>query len=144
MSIEITEEQLAEKYIYSTISAGISGTALSGTPIYPYKAGLKAVFPCIVFNMQSPGKDTTTLNQTRMHSNILYQVKAVGKDCTMAQIDPIAKKIDSLLQKTRNLSDTQGEIYACYRESPISYEEYDSGIDFLYRGGLYRILVHTS
>lgn len=130
--------QLAEEYIYNTISVALSGTSMSGVGIYINVVPPKAIFPYVVCNLQVPGKDSATFNEQRVHSNLTYLVKVIGKECKPSDIGGIVVAIDEALQKTRDL--TNG-ISACFRVNPISYTQIDNGITYVYSGGLYKILV---
>lgn len=131
--INTTEFQDIETFIHTTLSN--SGDI--GVDVYPYFAPQGADFPCVVFNLQTPKKDLMTLGTDRIMTNLMYQIKVIGKDCAFEDVDEIAANIDILLHGS---SGTNGNLVIT-RDNPISYIEVANGVNYMHRGALYNIKI---
>ena len=132
-----TETQIAESYIYSTVAAELSGTSMSGCPIWPDVAPPGTAWPCVVFSLQSPRPDKMVVGDDRILCELLYQVKVIG-NTRKEDIDDYAAAIDRCLH---GYVGTAGGVLGITRENPIDYvETSDTGM-YQHLGGLYKCIV---
>ena len=135
-----TETVLAETWLYATLKANTTLTALIGGSSAPriYSAVIPqgAALPAVVFQQMS-GEDLLTLNAYRVWSDLVYLVKGIAQAGGFVALDVIAAQIDTALHRTSGTG-----VASCYRERPFSYVETDeagSGQQFRHLGGIYRI-----
>jgi len=136
----LTETQIAESYIYSTVATELSGTSLSGCPIWPDVADQGTAWPCIVFSLQSPRADKMVVGDDRILCDLLYQVKVIGKT-RKEDIDQYATAIDRCLH---GYVGTAGGVLGITRENPVGYTEASGDGKFYHLGGLYRVIVQPA
>ena len=126
-----------EQWLYEVLSGDSALAAAVGGRIYAYLAPPEAGTPFVVFAYQS-GADTVAIGMSRVLTAALYQVKVVGTGWSSAPLQPIADRIDAVLQAASG-SVVDGQILGCTREQPISYVEATDGVVYRHLGGLYRI-----
>lgn len=103
--------------------------------------------PYIIVGNQSPGIDTRTVNEVRLLSQPLYQIKAVGPVANMEAVVNASNRLDTALGGIEGLRHIQidgGYIHACYRENPLQNDELVNGKKWTNIGGLYRIQVQQA
>lgn len=121
----------------STITAACADGA---NGIHWSKVTPKGHFPAVVFNFQG-GSDIRGAGPLRIGVNGVWIVKAVvaGRDALLAQ--PLADRIDTLLQASSGSADG-ASIFACVRDAPFYMDEHDADTrqDYQHLGGRYRVL----
>lgn len=134
-----TETVLAETWLYTTLKANATLTALIGgstTPrIYSAVVPQGAALPAVVFQQMS-GEDLLTLNAYRVWSDLVYLVKGIAQAGGFVALDGIAAQIDVSLHRVSGTG-----VAACYRERPFTYVEPETadGQQYRHLGGIYRI-----
>lgn len=129
----------ADQWLYGLLSGDAPLTGLVGTRIHSYVAPEGVVFPYVLYAFQG-GADVSVVGGVRIFNSGLYQVKAVGRTESLASLQVIANRLDTLLQRASG-SVTGGIILACVRTQPLAYAEVSNQYQYRHLGGLYRIQV---
>lgn len=129
------ETARAYAWLYSTLTGDATLQALVGTRVYRDVAPAAASYPLVVFSLQA-GTDLMVVGATRVWSNLVCVVRAVGLAQTYATLQQIASRIDELLHAAVGT-----DVLMCVREVPIDYTETDYGESYAHVGGQYRLLV---
>lgn len=132
----------ADQWLYSQLSADTTLSALVGVRIYSYVAPAGTPTPFVIYAYQG-GQDVAEVGNHRIFNSGLYQVKAVNQGLSMAEIAPVAHRIDEILHRSSG-GVVGGSILACVREQSISYVEHGNGVRYNHLGGIYRIIVQES
>lgn len=125
------------QWIYETLSGDATIASLVGTRIYEGLAPQGAALPFVVFQFMA-GADVVAVGAVRVMNSGLYQVKAICQGESYSPAAAIADRIDTLLQGA-NGSVSDGVIYGCTREQPLTLIEQEHGIQYRHVGGLYRV-----
>lgn len=135
------EQDAAAQWIYSTLhgDATLQALAPGGIGVYEAIAPEGSAFPSIVFQILS-GHDVMVVGATRIFSELVVLVKAIGKQSTFAALAPIVARVDQLLHKGSG-STSDGQTWGSVREQPFRLAEVSNGIEFQSSGGLYRLYV---
>lgn len=125
----------AEQFIFDKIRAL---TDLGAQGIYQGAAPPDADYPLVVFqNMSSV--EIIVSGTNNIMANSLYQVKAITTSGGMSEADAMADKINDALHGAAGITYPGGHIYVCVREQLFTLYEYESGLKYYHRGGVYRI-----
>lgn len=142
----MAETVTARRWIYSLLTGD---TTLQGlmvgidNRVVANKAPQGAIFPLIIFGLQTAQPDIVTVPQVRIAARLRMQVKVVGES-NDSSIEPIYNQVDDLLQGGAGAGGT-GTVYACVRDSPLEYlETTPQGVTYLHLGGLYRVISQNS
>lgn len=122
--------------ITAHVSTRIHDTDPPSKPI----TGQTVIFPCIVFQQQSPS-DVLGIGGVRIFVRPLWLIKVIVDDTSRwEQAGAIFKVIDATLHNTSGTT-ADGSVYACVRENDaIRYSEPKTGGGYYrHRGGIYRI-----
>lgn len=150
MSSEIV---VAETWLYETLNGdetlmGSDEGELGVTGVHsekPTKVGSTAPEPpYVVYSLASPGSDVMGATTQRIWSGLDYLVKAVGEGNSLAALNDIAARIDTLLHGKGGSPTGGGTVLSCVRVRPVSYAE-QLGNNRYYRhlGGIYRLEVQA-
>ncbi len=138
-----SEVAMGLQFLYSTLSAdGILATLAPGG-VHRFVAPQGTVTPFVIISYQS-GKDSTTLNGVRLMDDFSYLAKAVGPTSSTQAIVDASSQLDVALggrEGLRNIMVTGGAILACYRTTPVMYDQPVKGTSDIWShlGGLYRL-----
>ncbi len=136
-----TETTAAARWLYGVLSADATLSALVSGRVFAYRVPQGTAFPCVVFQMQAPQLDSKAIGNVRLASRMVMAVKAIGQGADFIAIQPIASRIDQLLEASSG-SNVDGVVVACVRDMPLEMlESSDPGIDYAHLGGLYRLTV---
>ncbi len=136
-----TETIAAARWIYALLSADPGLIALIAGRVHAYRVPEGGAMPCVVFQLQSAQADTRVIGNVRLVSRFTLIVKAIGQGADFVTIQPIADRIDELLEAASG-SNVDGVIVSCVRDRPLEMlESSDPGIDYAHLGGLYRLTV---
>jgi len=127
-----------EQWLYRVLSQDMTLGDMVGGRIYAYVAPQDAPFPFILISHQA-GHDVRGVGPARVMVSLVYQVKVVGQGGSFAPLQPIADRIDALLQGASGAV-VDGQVLMCVREQPVAYVEVDDGVQYRHLGGLYRII----
>lgn len=97
--------------------------------------------------VQQAGDDVLTMNATRLFTNLLFQIKAIGPTGPIdgyATLVTIADRIDTLFGRVGPTALSSGGVLCCYREGALAYEELVNGRQWSHLGGLYHIELQGS
>ena len=122
-----------------TGDATLQALAPGGIGVYEAIAPEGSAFPSIVFQILS-GHDVMVVGATRIFSELVVLVKAIGKQSTFAALAPIVARVDQLLHKGSG-STSDGQTWGSVREQPFRLAEVSNGIEVQSSGGLYRLYV---
>lgn len=130
--------EIAEKWLYATLSAdatlaGLVADRISGT-LSPELLEL----PYVTFLMQS-SRDVSEVSGIRISTDNLYIVKAVGQTSTWDDLAPIASRIDYLIHRPGSVMIQGSGSLTCIREMVHQQAEVDEGLQYRHLGGIYRI-----
>jgi hypothetical protein len=134
----MTELSAADKWLYTVLSGDAQLVGLINGRVFDTLAPESAAFPYVVFQYQG-GHDVRGNGPTRVMTNSLYLVKAVGRGGSYASLWPIANRLDELLHAQHG-ANADGQAWAV-REQPFKLLEVDNGVQYRHLGGLYRIYV---
>ena len=140
-----TELGLVEGWLTSTLTEHTGLAALVSSRVYDTQSPQKAIYPHIVFQLQSPAADTVVVGGIRLAANVLYAVRGVAQGDGYAGARAIAAQIDDALHAQR-ATVTGGTVLSCHRESPLKLppQTGTGGVVYYQEGGLYRIRVRVS
>lgn len=131
----------AIEHVYTLINvAGVTSILTGG--IYRGVPPPIAVVPYVTIRA-NPRQDLQVVNGIRVWSEVVCDVVAVGKDLQWDALDRGAAAFDALLQATDG-STASGRVFSCVRIQPISFDEVDEGIQYVYVGGSYRITARAT
>ncbi|HPD40012.1 MAG TPA: DUF3168 domain-containing protein [Anaerolineae bacterium] len=134
----MSEPMTAERWLYTLLSGDATLQGLIGDRVYSGEAPTTAAYPLVLIVFQG-GHDVLGVGPARIMAQCRYLVKAVGATPSYAALEPIASRIDALLQGASG-SVTSGLVLACVREAPVVYPEQQEGKVFRHLGGIYRIV----
>lgn len=128
-------------WVKSEASADSALVAAASGGIYQGLAPISVVSPFMSYNRQT-GSDINTVNQVRIYTSILMQIKMIGPSSAYETLEAGALRIDALFANRRNVGlPNGGGVLSCYRESEVALEEPKpiNGVQWSHLGGLYRI-----
>jgi len=136
-----TENSVAGRWIAQILKGdtGAGGAAtLSTGGIHRNRAPRNATYPLTIVRFQG-GSDVNALGAARRVSvNALWAVYAVIREDSVANIDVLAARIDTLLNGKMGTA-SGGIVLSCVRESPLELPSLEDGIGANMLGGIYRI-----
>lgn len=136
-----TETTAAARWIYGMLSGDPALTELVNGRIFAYRVPEGTPYPCVVFQLQAAQLDSKVIGDIRLASRLVLAIKAIGQGADFTAIQPIAKRIDELLEAGSG-SNVDGVVVRCVRDMPIEMlEPSDTGIDYAHLGGLYRMTI---
>lgn len=118
-------------------------TTLATGGIHRGLAPALAATPYITMRSVPGGEDLMVVGAHRVWYRGLFDVIAVGTELQWSVLDQIAAAIDLLLHRGSG-TPTNGVVHECVRELPISFDEEDEGVQYVYVGGSYRISVSAT
>lgn len=114
----ISELTRLERFIYQLLTGDGTVAGIIGTRCY---AGIgpqsNATFPYVVYTMISPGEDARGAGATRIMARPLYLIEAVGMSGSVATLQTLADRMETLLQGIRG-GTADATIQFCHREGP--------------------------
>ena|SRR5579871_2423058 len=127
-----------EGYLYGLFTGDSTLQPLVGSHVFAYLGGIGDSLPAILMESQGGVHDTSALDGTRVWTPYLYSIKAVGRGGDMTGLQPIADRIDALLNgQIHALSGVQLRFR---REQPLSLLGVPFGaVYYSYLGGVYRV-----
>lgn len=142
--MSVNEAVAGLEFLYATLSADATLASYAPGGVWRGLAPDATPTPFVVIAFQS-AMDTTTMNEFRILSRILYQVKAVGPASQTAQIASAAARIDDLIGKPAVSGTVSGGyIGASYRQSPLFLDQDVNGEVWSDIGGLYRLEIQAT
>lgn len=139
----MNEIALGLAWINATLMGDSTMVALTPGGFHRAMAPPDTATPFVMYAWQS-GADTTTANAFRLLSELTFQIRAVGPVSDMASVMAVASQIDTLFGGPTSGITTGGIIDACYRQSPVMFDELVSGKQWSNIGGLYRLEIQRS
>lgn len=128
----------ADSWLAGVLSGDVTLAGLVGARVYGHLAPQGAIFPLVLFAMQS-GIDVQTLGPNRIMSNLVYVVRGVAEGGSFGTpLSAIAERIDAVLQ-AKSGTTAAGAVYACVREQPYTLIETGNGRQYRHLGGVYRL-----
>jgi len=130
-----------EQWLYALLTGdtGPDGVhTLVGGRIYSYVAPQGAELPYVVYSYQG-GYDVRGVGPARIMVSAVYQIKAIGQGHSFAPLQPVADRLDALLQGASG-SVLDGHVLMCVREQPVAYVEISAGVPYRHLGGLWRMI----
>lgn len=144
----MSEERAAIKHLTDTLKANSAVAALVGTRVYEGAAPQNAVFPYIVFGMQSAGNDRNQPGgDGRMMSRALWLVKVItqGSPSSGSSVaDNINDAVDAALVGSTDVVTINAATYTILsicRTGHFRMIEPAETVRYHHVGGLYRIQV---
>lgn len=136
-----SETDIAARYIYGKLSSSSAITAIVGSRIYEGVAPQGTVAPWIVYASLAP-MDTYAVGANRVMTRDQWLVRAVAQTSSFGgDIGTLADAIEAALHSTDGTQGavTGGYTVECYRLMPHRTIQVDSGVQWRYKGGIYRI-----
>ncbi len=129
-----------EQWLYALLSGDSLLSTLVGGRIYSYVApqGAPPPWPLVVYSYQG-GYDVRGVGPARIMVSAVYQIKAIGQGQSFAPLQPVADRLDALLQGASG-SVLDGQVLMCVREQPVAYVEISAGVPYRHLGGLWRMI----
>jgi hypothetical protein len=134
----MNETGLGLKWLIATLKADSEFLTASPGGVHRGMAPPGTTTPFTIVAFQS-GTDVTTMNEVRLLSDVLYQVRAVGPATMAGDIVAAADRIDALFKRTSGT--VSGVRIDCFRDSPLQYDELPNGIQWSNFGGLYHLQI---
>lgn len=114
--------------LVALVGGRISGT-LSATPLKP---------PYVTFLLQS-SRDVKGVGGAQISTDNLYMVKGVAQTSSWNDLNPIAERINYLINRPGStMTGAQGSL-TCVREFILQEPEVEDGVQYRHLGGVYRI-----
>lgn len=133
----LTATGMAEAFIWQKL-AGDSQITGAVTGIFSTLAPEKSPFPYIVFASLG-GIDTTALGPYRTLSRLQYAVKGITNTGTLAAMDAVMKRVDTLLMGAA-MTFSQGVVLSCTRQRQMVLGDPDAGVAFRQLVSIYEIV----
>jgi len=137
----MSETSQAYQWVATTMQADSALMAAATGGVFREYAPMDTVPPFALVVQQS-SVDVNTMNGTRLFTNKLMQIKALGPSGpggNYTALVTICDRIDALFKNVRDIGLPSGGVLACYRESEIAYGEIVNGQPWSHLGALYRI-----
>lgn len=126
---------VAEKWVEDRLKADATLISLGvAARVYRYVAPPAAVMPYVVLAMQPGAADVVGLGISRILSDMLFGVRAVGSYEDQATLESIAARFDPALQVRESAG------VGCVRTNPLSYQTTEGGQYLRHLGGVYRVV----
>jgi hypothetical protein len=141
---DVSEIQECKKWIRTVLLANVDISNVVGTRIYADRAPGPLVFPFVLFNYLG-GTDVQGLGTNRQQTQPLFQVRIVTDGAPDANARKADKRIDDVLQPTKN-SASGDYLFSARREQPVDRAEFDRETNHYYHnlGGLYRVWIRRA
>lgn len=94
-------------------------------------------YPLVLYFFMS-GIDYATVGAYRIWTNMIWTVKAIADAGGYDTLDPIAARIDELLQRASGTA-ASGTIWSADRQKTIEYEGLVAGHEYRHLGATYRV-----
>jgi hypothetical protein len=130
-----TEAWASAQWLYSTLNVSAVTTLATGG-VYRGTAPAAAVAPYVVMRMPTAQDDLMVVGAVRIWSPQLWDIIAIGTSLQWQVVDKIAAAVDALLHKGSGVP-SSGIVHECTRERPISFDEVDEGVTYVYVGATY-------
>lgn len=136
----ISEITRIERWLHQILSGDGTVAGIVGTRIYAGIAPASATFPYIVYLPLSPGEDVRGTGTTRIWAAPLYLVKAVTQGGSVAALQTLCDRIDTLLHGQPG-GTADATIQFSIRERPFRMTTVEEPGNTVYQhlGGEYRI-----
>lgn len=134
----------AETWLYGVLSNDTTLLGYAPGGVFADLAPDGTLTPYVIFNAQSPGVNSLTMNGVRLLSNPLYQVVATGPASQMSSIANAAAEIDKLLKPPASGTVAGGYISSSYQETPLMLSQVINTVKWKSIGGLYRLSVQQT
>ena len=145
MPITLNTNDIAERFIFSILSADTTITSLVGNRIYNQKAPNLAVYPFILYSHQAAAADVLGMGAKRWLSPLSYLIEGVDRSQDYIGLYPIALRIDQLIDDLGQYDvPGGGRILLSTRVRPFKMDRDLNSVSYRYLGGMYRIEVLTS
>lgn len=141
MKVRVMETTAIERWLHTVLNGDPALTALVGTRVFCEQIRVAegtVAYPCVVYQMQTP-RDVNGVGVVRVMGSYTYLVRAIGKEATYVELEPVADRIDALLQNQHGLL-SDGRTVGCYREQAFQMAEVDNGVVYRHIGGMYRMI----
>jgi hypothetical protein len=127
-----------EAYLDGLLTGDATLSGLVGSNVFSYLAPVNQALPAILMESQGAPRDVSALDGSRAVTPFLYSIKAVGRGGDMVSIQPIADRIDAMLNKL--IAQTGSVQLRIKRVQPIAQALVPFGaIYYSYLGGVYRV-----
>lgn len=136
----VTAPLLAQTFIYGRLHGDATLMGMIPGGIHEDYAPDGTASPWVVVKEMDPGRDNQPLGAPRIGSKPLYIVEAVGKLRSYLPLDPIAARIDQLLQGASGPAG-DGYIFDCRRVGSWQQAELIDTVDYRHLGGQYRLFL---
>lgn len=130
--------EIAEKWLYATLSADATLAGLVGDRISGTLSPELLPTPYVTFLLQSP-RDIIGVGGVRISTDNLYIVKGVAQTSTWDDLTSIANRIDYLIHRPGSTMIQGTGSLTCIREMVHQMAEVDEGLQYRHLGGIYRI-----
>lgn len=135
MTIETT---VIARWLYTKLAADSSLTAIVGTRIYEQPAPQEAVYPLVVFQLQTTD-DVSAVGGIRVMTTAEYLVRVIGQSANVtSSLLTAAERIDAVLHRASG-SVTGGAVIGAVRLRPFVLAETDGPVQYRHLGGIYRL-----
>lgn len=111
------------------IHADVAPEGVSGSPTQQ---------PWVVW-FQVSGLDVPGTGTRRIMADLVYEVRATGRNATYAALKVAANRIDALLHGKQAVALADGTMIGCVRVEPVRFTEQDGEVIYRHLGGQYRI-----
>lgn len=137
-----TDPFVASQWLYSTLNVSAVTTLATGG-IHWETPPASADVPYVVISMPAAQDDLRVVGAIKIWSPEFWDVIAVGQNLQRDTVDKIAAAVDLLLDRGSG-TPTNGTVFECTRERPITFTEINEGIQYVYIGGTYLVKVKAT
>lgn len=112
--------------------------------VAPEGAATPIPSPWVVW-FQTSGVDARAVGSgPRLVTDLVFEVRATGREANYATLKPAAERLDALLEAQRNVVVAGlGRVIECHRVEPVRFTENDGGVLYRHLGGQYAIKVQA-
>lgn len=135
----MSESLLADEWLYNILAADTGVSTAVGDRLYADVAPQQAIFPVIVWSLQS-AVDVVGQGTFRIMTKCTYNIKVTGKTRSYWQLKPIVDALDLALHG-KGGDTANAHVFACMRTEEYRLAEFVFNEDYRTIGGLYEILI---
>jgi hypothetical protein len=141
--VYIDEATIVSNWIWEKIQGDAEakpGGTLGVRKLFNTQVRGKDIYPCIVYQNQSPPQDIRGKGLAPIWVEGLWTIKAIGKTDNYDDLAPIVAAIHRLFDATGGPVTGGGYIIQCWRRSILQMAEQDEqSVNFRHYGGTYKI-----
>jgi hypothetical protein len=141
---DINELGLCAEFLFEQLTGHGPLVALVGDRVYRDLAPPGAVLPYVVFSFVAGVDRNAVGSRSIMFTRPIWDIKAIVQGTDGAAADAIADAVHGAVNGKQRLDVADGElvVLGVRRESLLEFPELRDDVQYLHRGGTYRVFCH--